>query len=288
MKVTKSIADRVKETPMLSVVSARLLELLGKPNYSTRDVVKIVENDAILTSKILRVANSAAFSPRVPITTISAAISNMGEKMIMGIAIESCSPKVFKSPLNGYMSEAGDMWDHSLCTAIGARMLAPYTKKKSSPNLAFTAGLLHDIGKAVMSGLLEEKSGELTGNMPDGKDETFLSSEKSLAGMDHAELGYELALHWKLPEPLAMAIRYHHCPQNAPDNYKELVYTIHLGDILAMMAGISTGIDSLSYNMDNAFGEYIIIDDNQLAIISADIQEEFGKTRQAILGEATE
>ena len=52
----------------------------------------------------------------------------MGEKVIMSIAIESCAPRVFKDPLEGYMSEAGQMWDHSLCTAIGARILSSYTK----------------------------------------------------------------------------------------------------------------------------------------------------------------
>lgn len=288
MIVTKSIADRVKEMPMLSIVSTRLLELLGEENYSIRDVTGIVENDAILTTKILRAANSVAYSPRVPITSVTAAINNMGEKVIMGIAIESCAPKVFKEPLEGYMSGAGQMWDHSLCTAIGARQLASYTKKESSANLAFTAGLLHDIGKSVMSVILKGNTDELVGQCDEGEVASFLEAEKKIAGMDHAELGYELAQHWKLPEQLAMAIRYHHCPQDVDDKFKDLVYTIHLGDILAMMAGIGTGIDGLSYTMDPTYEDYIDIEEDQLAIVVADIQEEFAKTKQAILGESAE
>ncbi len=288
MIVTKSIADRVKEMPMLSVVSTRLLELLGENNYSIRDVVSIVENDAILTSKILRAANSVAYSPRVPITSITAAINNMGEKVITSIAIESCAPKVFKVPLDGYMSEAGQMWDHSLCTAIGARQLSSYTIKESSSNLAFTAGLLHDIGKSVMSVILEGNTEEILGHVDSGEAVSFLDAEKKIAGMDHAELGYELAQHWKLPEQLAMTIRYHHHPQDVDDKYKDLVYTVHLGDILAMMAGIGTGVDGLAYSIDQTYKDYIEIEEDQLAIAVADIQEEFAKTKQAILGEEKE
>ncbi len=288
MIVTKSIADRVKEMPMLSVVSTRLLELLGEDNYAIRDVVSIVENDAILTTKILRAANSVAYSPRVPITSVTAAINNMGEKVIMGIAIESCAPKVFKDPLGGYMSEAGQMWDHSLFTAIGARQLSSYTIRESSSNLAFTAGLLHDIGKSVMSVILEGNTEEMLGHIDNGEAVSFLDAEKKIAGMDHAELGYELAQHWKLPEQLAMAIRYHHHPQDVDDKYKDLVYTVHLGDILAMMAGIGTGVDGLAYSIDKTYKDYIEIEEDQLAIVVADIQEEFAKTKQAILGEEAE
>jgi len=264
------------------------MELLGEENYSVRDVVGIVENDAILTTKILRAANSAAYSPRVPITSVTAAINNMGEKVIMSLAIESCAPKVFKDPLDGYMSGAGQMWDHSLCTAIGARQLSSYTIKESSPNLAFTAGLLHDIGKSVMSVMLEGNADDVLRQIDDGGATSFFDAEKKIAGRDHSELGYELAQHWKLPEQLAMAIRHHHHPQHVDDNYKELVYTVHLGDILAMMAGVGTGIDDLSYTIDQTYKDYIEIEENQLAIVVADIQEEFAKTKQAILGETNE
>ncbi len=287
MIVTKSIADRVKEMPMLSVVSTRLLELLGEENYSVRDVVSIVENDAILTSKILRAANSVAFSPRVPITSVMAAINNMGEKVIMGIAIESCAPKVFKEPLDGYMSEAGQMWDHSLCAAIGARILSSYTIKESSSNLAFTAGLLHDIGKSVMSVILEGKTEEMVGQI-DSDGASFLDAEKNIAGIDHAELGYELSQHWKLPEQLQMAIRYHHRPQDVEEKFKELVYAVHLGDILSMMAGFGTGVDGLSYSIDPSYKEFIAIEENELSIVVVEIQEEFLKTKQALLGESPE
>lgn len=288
MIVTESIADKVKSMPMLSTVSAKLMELLGDETHSTHEIVKIVEVDVSLTTKILRAANSAAFSPRVPVETISAAVNNMGEKVIMGIAVEACSPEVFKKSLDGYDSREGELWDHSLSAAIGARMLASYTKSKISPNLAFTAGLLHDIGKAVISEFLKGHTEDMTAQFDDGSVESFLEAERNIAGADHAELGYELSQHWKLPAHLAMAIRYHHHPGDVEDEHKELVYAVHLGDIMAMTAGRGTGADCMSYKIAEDYTEYIEIDEDQLAMVMMDVQDEFMQTKKAILGEPAE
>ncbi len=284
MIVTKSIADKVKSMPMLSAVSTRLLELLGDENHSIPDVVKIVENDAVMTSKILRVANSAALAPRVPVTSVITAINNMGEKMILGIAIESCSGKVFKNALDGYDSKAGELWDHSLCTAIASRLLASHTKNETSSNLAFTAGLLHDIGKSIISEFLTGNTADMVSQFDEGRTDSFLTAEKKVTGFDHAELGYELAQHWKLPEPLANTIRFHHNPADVDENYRDLVYTVHLGDIVAMMAGIGTGVDCLSYKIDPGYNNYFDIGEDELAIVVVDVQDEFAKTKAAILG----
>jgi len=288
MIVTKDIADRVKSTPMLSTVSARLLELLGEENYSINQVVKIVEVDASLTTKILRAANSVAYSPRVPISNITAAINNMGEKVIMGIAIEACSKTVFKKPLDGYDSPEGELWDHSLCTAIAARVLSPFAKKEISSNLAFTAGLLHDIGKSVISEFLAGSTQDMTTQFDNGDVENFLMAEQNIAGADHTILGHELSQHWKLPEPLAQVIRHHHNPSMADDEHKTLTYTVHLADILAMMAGKGTGADTLSYKIAEDYTDYFEIEEDQLSLMSLDILDEFIKTKAAILGTPAE
>lgn len=284
MIVTNSILDRVKEMPLLSVVASRLLELTGDDDHSLQDVAKIVENDAYLTTRVLRVVNSAVFSPIEPITTVSKAIVYLGEKTVMGIAIGSCSAAVFKKPLNGYEAAAGALWEHSLRTAIASREISIFVKEKISSNLAFTAGLLHDIGKSVISEFLDGNVNQMVNMCDEGKVEDFLSAEKNTVGTDHAEIGYELATHWRLPEPLVMVIKYHHHPNLCDGEYGALVYTVHLGDILAMMGGTGTGADSLSYTIDEKYSEFIDISKDHLAIVLLKIQEEFARARESILG----
>jgi putative nucleotidyltransferase with HDIG domain len=288
MIVTKSLADRIKAMPMLSTVSTKLLDLLNDENHSIKDVAHIVEVDASLTTKILRAANSVAYAPRVPVTSISASINKMGEKVVTGIAVEACSAQVFKKPLEGYDSAEGELWDHSLCAAIGARVLASYAREKPSANTAFTAGLLHDIGKSVISELLKGNTDDMVAQFDDGRADSFLTAEQKIARIDHADLGYELAIHWKLPESLALAIKYHHKPQNVDDKYRNLVYAVHLGDIIAMMAGIGTGVDCLSYKIAEDYNDYINLSEEQLSVAVMDVQEEFIKTKQAILGQPVE
>ena len=105
---------------MLSIVASRLLEISGDERVSLKDIVRIVEKDAYLAARILRIANSVAFSRGRPISTIGDAIVRLGEKTVVGVAMES-STTFFKQPLSGYESPAGELWNHSLNTTIAAR-----------------------------------------------------------------------------------------------------------------------------------------------------------------------
>ena len=248
-----SIISGIKEMPMLSAVATRLLQIAGDDNHSIQDIVKIVENDTFLTTRVLRVVNSAAFSPIEPINTMDKAILLLGEKMIMGIAIGSCSAMVFKKALDGYEAAAGSLWEHSLRTALASREVAFFAKKEVSANLAFTAGLLHDIGKSVISEFLKGSTAKMVAMCDEGKAQDFLEAEQKMTGTDHTEVGYQLACHWRIPETIAMTIKYHHHPERAEEAYRDLVYIVHIGDVLSMMGGVGTGADCLSYKINEKY-----------------------------------
>ena len=269
---------------MLSAVASRLLEISGDQDHSVMDVGRIVENDAFLTSRVLRVANSAAFSPIEPIQTVSKAVAYLGEKMLIGIAIGSGSAKVFKTALDGYESKAGELWEHSLRTAIASRELAEYAVEDLASNIAFTAGLLHDIGKSVISEFLEGNARNLTALCDEGSVEDFLAAERSAIGTDHAQVGYELANHWRLPPTLCAAIRYHHHPWKGEEELRTLLYAVHLGDIVAMLGGVGTGADAFAYKIDNNYDKYIRIGKEDLSHLLLKVESEFSKTRKFVFG----
>ena len=279
-----SIARRIKEMPMLSVVASRLLELTGDQDHSIIDVARIVENDAYLTSRVLRVANSAAYSPIEPIQTISKAVSYLGEKMLIGIAVGSGSAKVFDKPLDGYESKAGELWDHSLRTAIASRELADLARSGLSTNIAFTAGLLHDIGKAIISDFFEGSAKDLTFMCDNGIVEDFLAAERNMTGTDHCEVGYQLAGHWNLPDSLKSAIRYHHHPEQGKEEDKLLLYAVHLGDIVAVLGGVATGADAFAYRIDQNYNKYISVGQDELNLVLLRVEEEFSKTKNFVFG----
>lgn len=284
MSVFDSIAQRIEEQPIPSMIAFELLKVIEDENHSLKEVVALVETDASLTTEVLKVANSATYYRGQPVTTIKHAVLLLGEMMVVGVAICASSSIVFNSPLEGYDSGEGEMWEHSLRTAIAARELSRYATKNVSPGLAFTAGLLHDIGKSVISEFLVGSTGEMTEACHHGDVVDFLEAEHKLLGTDHAKVGYALAQHWGLPRQLCVAIRNHHMPSQAEAKDRPLVFVVHLADLVSMIGGCGTGSDTLAYRVDNDYEQYVKLEKNELDIVLLKIQEDFVCIKQSIIG----
>lgn len=281
MNLQEVITKRINDIPLLSTVASRLMTIAGDENSSLKDIVKIVEMDSYLTARILKLANSAAFYRGRPVSTLAQAIVLLGERVIIGIAVGSCST-IFNRPLDGYQGAAGDLWAHSLHCAIASREVAKLAGPNISPDLAFTAGLLHDIGKPIISDLFAQKTEQMASWCDRHQVKDFLEAERDIIGTDHAEVGYSLARHWKLPDPLRIVVRYHHHPNLADIGYRKLAYVVHLADIIAMMEGAGTGADSLSYRVEPGYSHYIPINKDDFARILLITQQEFQTARKLI------
>ena len=94
-------------------------------------------------------------------------------------------------------------------------------------------------------------------------------------GMEHTEIGFALAQKWGLPASLQSVILHHHHPREAAEEHRALCYAVHVGDILAMMAGQGTGADSMQYKLDNDFEQYFHLTQDQLAMTLIEANEEF-------------
>ncbi|MBN1141279.1 MAG: HDOD domain-containing protein [Deltaproteobacteria bacterium] len=274
-KTDHPLHQEIAKIAVLSPNASRLLEINSKPDHSLNDIIQLVKFDAALTAKTLRIVNSAAFNLLQPINSIDRAISFLGERMIVGMVIAESAGEVFQKGLPGYESYPGDLWRHDLFTAFASREVAKYAKEELEKELAFTAGLLHDIGKFVISSHLEGTAEKAVKVIDSGEASDYLNAEVQFSGHHHAELGFELAKHWKLPEAIQEVIRYHHEPSKALECYKPLVYAVHLGDILAMMSGHATGSDALQYHLDGAYEDYYVISPVELTKIIADTETQF-------------
>lgn len=281
----REMARRVEELPTLPAVAARLLEMIGRDDNSLRDVAKIVQNDAALTARILRVANSAAFSRGKPITSLFRAVMHLGMRIVAGITVGSCASSLMNRRLDGYGSDVGELWNHSLRTAVASREFAFFTNHTVLEDLAFTAGLLHDIGKAVIAEFLAAESETAVGEARNFKVTEQLELERRQLGTDHAEVGLAVAERWGLPKPLSVAIRHHHRPSAVEDSqYRALVYTVHLGDLVAMMSGTGTGSDTMAYSLDEGYQEFIRITEPELSRLLVNVQNEFDAARTIVFG----
>jgi putative nucleotidyltransferase with HDIG domain len=247
--LSKEILKKIKSISPLSQCALQILRITSKDDYSLSEIVKIVECDSVLTANVLRVANSAAISPAKPIISIEMAISYLGERMIVNTALATCANHFFNKNLEGYESPQGELWHHSLMTAIASRVVSKNAKELMNANVVYTAGILHDIGKTIISSMLNGTPEKILDGISKNEYSDYLEAEHDILGFDHCEAGEALAAHWKLPDYYQHVIRFHHAPSSADEEFAPLCFAVHLGDIIAMMNGVGTGSDCLQYEL---------------------------------------
>ena len=288
MPSVEEIMAKAREMPLLSNASTQLLAVLNDDDHGLDDVAKIIQTDTALTAKILQIVNSAAFGLRQSISSVAKAVPYVGEKLIISLAVSLSAPQVFNRPLLGYESQRGELWEHALRTAIAANLLSAKSRSKVQAGVAYTAGILHDIGKSILSKFLTGNSPEMLARIDKGEFHDFLEAEEKKTGLNHCDIGRELARHWNLPTELEQAIAYHHKPEESEKEYKPLVYIIHLADMIAMMGGTGTGTDNLAYSLDKQYTDYIDINQSGIDDMMLSVLIEFEKTKAALFGSEKE
>ncbi len=278
----EEILAAIKQVPLLSPSASQLLQLTASTDHDIKEVIDIVKYDSALTARVLKIVNSVAFGLVHEVSTIDRAVGYLGERMIASLALSDSASALFHKELQGYNGPKSELWNHDLRTAIAARAIAAQAKEEMNPDLAFTAGILHAVGKAVLSDFLHNSASELLGEIDDEEVDDYLAGEREVLGIDHTEAGYELAKNWELPDTLTMPIRYHHAPADAPEEHRALVYAVHLGCIVAMMCG-SQSSDSLQYRLDQNYTQYFDITAEQLALIVLEVNETFETLHDAML-----
>lgn len=247
-ELMRSIIARIQAIPPLSPATFSLIEMLANDHFQMKELVRLIEVDLSLSTECLKTVNAASFGLNRPVDTIQRAVSFLGTRRITEIALRTGLGKLLRVKLHGYGAGETDLWEHSLKTALAARLISPHLDSRLHPELAYAAGLLHDLGKIVFSPLLERTIGDWA-TRPRQHD-SFLALEQELLGSNHAAAGALLAEQWHLPATLTQAIAFHHAPSLCPEPNRNLALAVHLGDLLAMMCGSGCGIDCLYYQLD--------------------------------------
>lgn len=219
-------------------VFMRISRLIDDPNSSSNDIAQAISQDPSFTIRLLRIANSSLFSFPSSVTTVAKAVTIIGTSQIRSIALSMSVAKSFAGLPNDLVS-MHNFWRHSLFCGLIARLLAKKVRG-CDPDSVFTAGLLHDIGELVIFNRLPKEAEAALLMVLDSQDEVQVhEAEQEVMGLDHAEVGGELAKHWHLPPLLEECIRYHHNPAGASQHPKA-VALVHIANVLAMMAEVDS------------------------------------------------
>lgn len=212
----RRLEQHLDELPVLPTVIAELMQLREDSPRYFEDVRKLIDREPTFTTRLLAAANSAASAPRKPIASVRDALSWVGSKRAANVLLAAAVTRVFV-PRDPW--EKG-LWRHSLEVAILSRALARH--RGLDPELAYTCGLLHDIGRFL---LFQEAADQLRQieQTPWRSADELLTAERRICGATHAELGAQACRKWRLPEQIAEMVANHHVPSRAEDAVTPIV-----------------------------------------------------------------
>gem|GEM_PF-479596 len=274
--------ETVQELPTLSSVAMRVNSMLLSMDTTARDLAQVIEKDQSMVSKLLKLANSSFFGFRSRVSNVAHAIMILGFNAVLNAILSMAVIDAFgvrKYKRNGLDLPA--FWRHAVGVAVVARYLSHSCEGKRNEN-AFTAGILHDIGKVVMAIYFTDRSIALRQSM-EYAGISFLEAERRQFPLGHASLGVFLARRWNLPEDLAAVIAQHHHPGGVP-SMNNLIELVHTADALVNVHLEKNGSQEawpICKAAWNLMGDKIRTVDQWLP----EVEKEIGAACESILGD---
>lgn len=229
--------EQIDNLPALPAIVTKLIQVVNSPDTSAEDAARLIQKDPALTTKMLRLANSAFYGIPRSISSVSSAVVILGFNTIRSLVLSASVMKMF-SGVNKPAIDKDRFWKHSIICAMAAKTIVRQfiNVRMMDPESAFCAGILHDIGKLIFSEYAHDDYLEVT-SLAQRNGIPLLEAEKKVLGIDHAEIGRILADKWALPLDLEYALVFHHAPDRA-DSLIDLVTTVHLANMVTHNLGI--------------------------------------------------
>jgi putative nucleotidyltransferase with HDIG domain len=227
---TQTIVQKVKDLAVLPQVVHQIIHLTSNPNANVRDLERLISIDQGMSTRVLNTVNSAYYGFSRKIASVKDAVVLLGFKAVRNLAMTVSVFDMFVGKTDRQNLRRGKWWRHSIDTALCARLIASQVDGVS-PDEAYTAGLLHDIGKPLLDRYGGTPYEQVEDGMQQGMPER--DAERRVFGCDHAEVGRVVSLHWGFPEKLVEAIGEHHADSVGAWKDTGLVCVVILANHLA-------------------------------------------------------
>lgn len=228
--------DTLRPIPQTAL---KILRMFQEDRQGISEITTELSRDQVLSAQTLKLCNSALFSGTLKIDTLKDAVLLIGKDMLVKTVITAAVETYYNQVgATGYSLCKGGLFFHAVGVATLAEKLAEKTGKTEG-KLAYTAGLLHDIGKVVLDQFIADSAPLLFRNLGENKI-NFLHSEKKILGITHCQAGEVLAKKWQFSDALTKVIRLHHDPEAAQES-RDLVAIVYLADLL--MEKFFTGVE---------------------------------------------
>ncbi len=274
----KKIIGSIRNLPTPPIVFEQIQKVLNDPNTSVGDVASILSEDPAMSVKVLKLTNSAFYGLQREIDSVKHAVMIIGLEAVKNLVLSASVLNMFKA--NDSNKEYHEVfWRHSLSAAFSARLLAKNFRSGEifNPDPAFSCGLIHDIGKMIICCFMPMEHAKIMTMLKENPHRAEREYEMEILGFDHAMLGKELSMQWKLPDRMADAIGFHHNP-TVPNDSEDFAYLICLSDYVAHMSTIGDSDDAPEKNnIPKQVFEFFGVEANELTSLRAQLIEEYMK-----------
>jgi HD-like signal output (HDOD) protein len=223
---TTDVLEQLRRLPMRPTAVTHVLAVLDDPNANAHDIAAALQSDPTLTARILHLANSPYFGLSGKIGSIERAVVALGASVLRSLAVSSAAGLFAEHPED----MPPGFWQHSVAVAAGSAIAGRMSNV--TPGDAMCAGLLHDLGAALL--FRYDKDGYGPRIIEGGDVGTLLSEEAEAYGGDHAMIGAFALDQWKLPTAIVDALRLHHT--DPLDVGEKLGRVVIAGEALARVA----------------------------------------------------
>ena len=225
-------------------------KLADDPKSDMTDIARVISTDPAMTADILKIVNSAQYMMLKKVNNIAEAATILGLKGIKNLLLSYGTQKI----LGDDTAEKKALWDHSYKTAFYAyNIVKNFGKDKTILDDVYVGGMLHDMGKIVFSKSTPDILGKVKSFCEDRTiPETTL--EDVTAGMNHAEIGARIAEKWNFPEIIISAIRFHHDPLAAPEQFENVVHAVYLANMMCLIEREEAVPDQIDLSVLAGFG----------------------------------
>ena len=272
------VLRKIQNLPSLPTVVLDLIASLNQDDINIDTLVQKIAQDQALTAKTLRLANSSFYGMARQITTIAEAIAILGFRTVRSIATTTALLDTFAGDPHASFNFA-PFWRHAIAAAVCARELARHLKV--NPEHAYTAGLLHDVGRLVLVTQFQPQY-EAAMAYRLAHDCHLLVAEQAVLGLDHAQVGHALTQHWKFPQAIQQALADHHGASSL--DMQPLSLVVMAADAIAHALDLSLDADDLVAPVAAGLWQQLGLDEATLLQVFADAEQQFAAASLVLNG----
>jgi putative nucleotidyltransferase with HDIG domain len=281
MTQAESVVQKVKDLAALPQVVHQIIHLTNNPNASVKDLERLISIDQGMSMRVLNTVNSAYYGFSRKIASIKDAVVLLGFKAVRNLAMTVSVFDLFVGKTDRQNLRRGKWWRHSIDTALCARLIASQVAGVS-PDEAYTAGLLHDIGKPLLDRYGGAPYEQVEDLVAQGVPE--LAAERQVYGCDHAEVGRAVSQHWGFPEKLVEAIGCHHTESANGLGDAPLTAVVALANFVAHLLRQSDAPETWWFDLPQWVSETLQLTPQQLQSLYLGCEVELQSSPMAALG----